>query len=70
MEDYLYVPDYTDGIIYKYDKSVIRSEIWEYFETFNEAKQSLIDYYDRLVHESKTALKKIKKLKEKDFVKI
>ena len=67
MEDYLYVPDYTDGIIYKFDKSVIRSEIWEYFETFDEAKQSLIDYHYRIVYESKITLKKIKKLKEKDL---
>ena len=67
MGNYLYAPNYTDGIIFKYNNWDYMEPSVEYFNTFKEAKESLIDYYDRLIHESKIKLKQIKKLKEKDL---
>jgi hypothetical protein len=58
-----FVVDYDDCIIYEYDNR-FHDRIWDIFYDFNEAKESLINYWIKAVQDSKINLQRAKKLKE------
>lgn len=62
-EDYkVFIPLYEDGIVFERWKSVAEMECYKYFDTFNEAKADLIDYYQNAIQDYQILLRKAQKI--------
>jgi hypothetical protein len=61
----IYVINYDQGTIYKNPSQLYFYD--DHFETFDEAKEALICYWDNVVGEAKEMLKSSKSLKRKDI---
>lgn len=59
-----YVVDYDEAIITHYDVLPDYKYSWQHFDTWDEAKDSLVDYWDRAVSTTKNKLKQVKRLKQ------
>lgn len=64
-KDYkVFIVSYDDCIIDERYKSSVELTGWDYFNTFKEAKNSLVHYYKNMIEDAKQGLKKAKSLKQ------
>ena len=63
MKTKAYAVMYDDVVIFEVDKDQFRCEEYDAFETFNEAKDELIRYWDRKLLEARENLGKSKRYK-------